>query len=428
MAGKNLLTEEDIAKGFYPLRPIQRWLINTHFNKAKSTMMNIAALVKVHPDLDIEKIINSMNKIIDTHDIFRCRLVFHPETCELCQRFDGEVQHIIVKEMSDEEFETAKKSLTVPYMLIDKPLYRLCIFKTPSANYYYMDYYHAITDGTSASLLFAHEVDLYYHGKNLKREPSKYADYVEEEFKIPDENLREGAEYWRAITKNFDAKKHLPPADLKDDGKWRQNIIDCEFKNISAEYFATQNHKENIFFMAASMFAIAKSTDAKSAMLSWIHNGRMTAHELRLMGLMLEQYPIAWNFENDMTVGDFLNKLEEKVSEGIKYRKSLGKVYLDGSQNNCATFIFQKNIYAEHFIVDGKASEYVELFPNEWAAAENSLDIEVNSTEAGIYVVELDYNASKYSEQAMKNLAKSMDEIILQLQDEKILISEILED
>ena len=41
MDKENLFTAEDIEKGFYPLRPIQRWLIDTHFNKAKSTMMNI---------------------------------------------------------------------------------------------------------------------------------------------------------------------------------------------------------------------------------------------------------------------------------------------------------------------------------------------------------------------------------------------------
>ena len=40
--------------GFYPLRPIQRWLVDTHFRKANSTMMNIGALLKLDEAVDLE--------------------------------------------------------------------------------------------------------------------------------------------------------------------------------------------------------------------------------------------------------------------------------------------------------------------------------------------------------------------------------------
>ena len=35
-----------INSAYYPLRPIQRWLTDTHFRRAKSTMMNAGALVR----------------------------------------------------------------------------------------------------------------------------------------------------------------------------------------------------------------------------------------------------------------------------------------------------------------------------------------------------------------------------------------------
>ena len=134
MDKENLFTAEDIEKGFYPLRPMQRWLIDTHFNKAKSTMMNIGLLLKMSPELDPKQLEKAINEILDTYDIFKCRLVFHPENGELCQRFDGEVQHVTVEHWSDEEFEMFRKFLQEPYMLINKPLYRIYIFETPSAN------------------------------------------------------------------------------------------------------------------------------------------------------------------------------------------------------------------------------------------------------------------------------------------------------
>ena len=427
MDEKKKIVLKEIEKGYYPLRPVQKWLINTHFNKVKSTMMNIGLLIKIAPEFELERLKNVINEILEAYDIFRCRLVFHPETAELCQRFDGEINYVTVEHRSDEEFELVKKSLLEPYVLMNNPLYRLYIFETPSANYFYMDFYHAIMDGTAIAMLFVHEIDIRYHGKKPKREPAKYADYIAEELKIPDEELEAGNNYWRAVTKNFDKRKHLPPVDVKGEEKWQENIVDHHIKNVTEEYFSDKVHKENIFFMAASMLAIAKTTGAKSSVLSWVHNGRMNSQERRLMGIMLEQYPVAYNFEVDMTVGEFLDKLEAKVNEGITYRKSLGVTYAEGLQDDCATFIFQKKFYAEKVTLRGKVNQNVEFEKNEWSAAENSLDIEVNSEEGGTYYVELDYDASRYSEQSIKNLAESMDKIISQLQDEKLLISKILE-
>lgn len=167
MIKESSFTEEDIAKGFYPLRPIQRWLIDTHFNKAKSTMMNLGCMFELNPGIDVKRLENAINEIYETFDVFRCRLVFHPETSELCQRFDGKINYVKVEHWSDEEFELFKKFLSEPYMMIDKPLYRGYIFVTPSANYLYLDFYHAAFDGMALTFNFVHELTVHYQGKKV---------------------------------------------------------------------------------------------------------------------------------------------------------------------------------------------------------------------------------------------------------------------
>ena len=44
------------------------------------------------------------------------------------------------------------------------------------------------------------------------------------------------------------------------------------------------------------MLAMAKSAGVRESVMSWVHNGRMNASERRLMGLMLNQIPIRWDF------------------------------------------------------------------------------------------------------------------------------------
>ena len=71
-------------------------------------------------------------------------------------------------------------------------------------------------------------------------------------------------------------------------------------------------------------------------------------------------------------------------------------------------------------------SEELEIPPNEWSASENTLDVEVNLSDEGNYYIEYNYDASLYSERTIEKFAATLDEIVLQLQDEQKLISEIL--
>ena len=86
---------------YYPLRPIQRWLVDTHFNKAKSTMMNIGGLFKLSASIDMNHFADAINHVLETYDIFRCRFVFHPETSDLCQIFEGAVEKVFMERMSE---------------------------------------------------------------------------------------------------------------------------------------------------------------------------------------------------------------------------------------------------------------------------------------------------------------------------------------
>ena len=409
---------------YYPLRPIQRWLIDTHFNKAKSTMMNIGGLYKLGAAINVNHLAAAINEVLNAYDIFRCRLVFHPETSDLCQTFDGEVMPVVIEEWTDEEFQLIQKYLSEPYDLIGKPLYRIYIFKTPSANYFYVDFYHAIMDGVSAAYLFRREVDGAYRGRNKKKIPS-YAEYVEEEAAIPPAELAEGQKYWRNMLKGFDERKHLPPVDVEGVAAWTQGNFDYAIKNFTEEFFRESHRTENNYFLGACMLTLAKVTGSKESIMSWIHNGRTNMRERRIMGLMLEQYPCAWDFHEDISVENFLNKLMGQIQTGMTYRKSLDIVYNEGLEDDCVSFIFQKGIN-DNFVLGDAPLEVVYLPPNEISAVENALDIEIRENDTGFYELFLDYDASRYSEKDMQHFAETLNKILIAMKNPQANISEIL--
>ena len=307
-----IVRQEDEANGeggkpeLYPLRPIQRWLIDTHLQKARSTMMNVGALLRLDPSIDMERLAAALNDVIHSYDIFRCRLVFDSETGEICQRFDGELARVFVESLSDEAFEKRKQEMREPFEIINRPLYRTYLVQTATAQYFYMDFYHAVMDGMAIVMLFWRELDKRYKalgGKNAGvRKGVSYAEYVLDEARTDPEELEQGRAYWKKMLADFDEKKHLPPIDVHDGKNWESNEFETPLQSdISPDYFRGKAYTENTFFMAAAMLALAKTAGAKESLMSWVHNGRATMHERRLMGLMLNQLPIRWDFAEGQT-------------------------------------------------------------------------------------------------------------------------------
>ena len=407
---------------YYPLRPMQRWIINNHFLKVRTTMMNIYRLFKFDMSIDLQKLADNFNEILNEYDIFRCRFVFHPETNNICQRFDGEIPPVTIEKISDEDFQKILPKLTVPYKSFKEPFWRARFFETPTSKYFYVDFYHGILDGTATLILFWRELVARYKGNPIKRVPVQYTDYIAEELQTPPEMLEEGHKYFRDMLKDFDTEKHMVPTDIDDWTTWKKGEVECPIKNITREYFTQTKRKEYVFFLAASMLAIAKSAGATSSVMSWLHNGRVTPKEMRLMGVMIEHFPISWDFEKDnCTVGKFLDGLEEKMNKSLGYRKSLDIVYNEGLEDDAVTFMFQKKTLGDvssNLKLDDTTVEIIEVPDNEYTAPENYLDIEVCFIDDDSYTILLKYYCGVYTENTIKNLAEIFNDMVSKLQDE----------
>lgn len=420
-------TMSDSMEDFYPLRPIQRWMLDTHLQKAKSTMMNAGGLARLDDSIDMERLADALNGTLAAHDIFRCRLLFHPETGDLCQRFDGSLSKVRLETMSEEEFQRRKQELKKPYQIIDRPLFRIYLMITPSGKYLYTDFYHVIMDGVAVSMLFFREVDLRYRGKPIKQEAYSYAEYVRQEADKAKDEV--GIAYWRTMLKDFAEEKHLPPID-KSDGNWKFDAHLATLQNIRRDFFRESGYAEQTFLMAGVMLAMAKSAGSRETIMSYVHNGRANRMEMRLMGLMLIQIPVRYDYNRDMTVDEYIHDLDAKLTEGFQYRDSLGTVYSEGLEDDCASFILQKgNIMGNasgEVPICGTKAVIQELPQNKASAVENSLDIHVIIEDDDSYRLKLEYDASRYSEEAMGRFAQLVDDMMKGLQQKDKSVLELL--
>ena len=419
-----------MERKLYPLRPMQRWLIDTHLDKAKSTMMNIGSLFKLDPTVDLKRLENAVNAILKYHDIFRCRLALDPESGDICQYFDERIAPAIYMRMNDEQLKHHLQYLRMPFDLMEAPLYRMYIIETDAANYFYADFYHAMLDGTSAGYLFPHELDMRYRGREFKRPSVSYEQYLIERQKISPSEIERQGQYWREMFGDFDMKKHLPPADYSDLEHWSKDVLELPLENIKQDFFKGKKISMNTFFVAATMLTIAKSAGQSDAKMTWVHNGRMTMQEQRMMSLMIEQYPIAWDFKNDQTVSELLSGLDEKINDSLNYREGLAAVYSEDLAEACVVLNLRKNIldYENGTVRLGDTMMQAMPVPdNDYSVTEYSpLDIDIYVNDDGSYSMRMYYDSYHYPKNAMEDFKASFDEICRKLQDRERMVSTIL--
>ena len=421
--------EEEPEQMIYPLRPVQRWMIDTHFMKARSTMMNTGGLLKLDPTVDMRLLARAVNSVIENHDIFRCRFVMDTETGELGQRFDGEIKPVTAEFMTAEEFEGIKTRLKAPYEITDHQLWNIRVIETQEEKYLLIDIYHCITDGTAIVMVLMREISRYYSafvkeagggdGSIRIRRCSSYAEYIAQEMLTPPEHIEEGHRYWNEMYSGFDEKKHLPPMDRNDEESCRLEELEVPIEVIRGDFFSGKGFTEHTFFIGVTLLTMAKLTKRSEVIISWVHNGRTTKTELGLMGIMLDQLPLKWVFEKGQRAEAFLKALGDKIKESMEYRKSLDIVYDTGMQG-CACFILQKGAIGRRgrLKLGDTWAEVVELPEDENSVAENTLDIELNDHDDGNFSLVLDYNSGCYSEAAMRDFAKTYSGMTAALQDE----------
>lgn len=414
---------KDDVPVYYPVRPIQRWMFDTQLSHARSTMLNIGGLFRLDNRLDFDKFIAAVKETLKAYDVFGTRFLFHPQTNELCQTFTSEREPITIEELSDADIEIERHRLQQPYQLINKPMYRIRFFRTPSANYFFMEFHHVMMDGMSATILFTRELGLAYQGHPVRpRKGSSYRELVEEESAVRPANLEEGHRYWEEMMRAFDPARHILPST--GDAHSALGTLDMKVtEDLTRSFLRASGFDEEPFLMAAALLAMAVRTGQRDAFMGWVHNGRDTVHKMRIMGLMLDQYPIYQDFSESIAVSALVAGIAARQKEALTYKAAMDLVYERGLEDDLICFMFQREIDGDIFIA-GLPVTLVET-SSESSAAENSLDFKLLS-DGDNYAIHIDYDTAIFSEDTVRELAETYCRVLEKMMQPGMMTDDIL--
>jgi hypothetical protein len=272
------------------------------------------------------------------------------------------------------------------------------LFETEDDAYLFFDVHHIVFDGTSCKVFLNSVVNAYmgaplekdyYYLVLQKREQMQLTDFYNESCRYFEEKY--GTVKWTVCPK-IDAVTRENKLGKLSCGA---DVLPAQLSWIEKKYMLTRNE----FYIAATLLAIAISTNADDVQVSWIYNGRDDLATSSSVGLFFRDLPVALRLHNKMSLRDIFAEVHEQVQNGIKYScYPYNEINSQIVDEDVTCILYQRDL-RDVGDFGGLTVDQMEIRQNK-AASQTVLDIQILDGEDGLQYV-FDYAASRYELETM---------------------------
>eukprot|EP00833_Pecoramyces_ruminatium_P014243 jgi/Orpsp1_1/1188275/evm.model.d7180000063571.1 len=285
------------------------------------TQGNIPCLFRLHEDVDLLKLKESIEKLIDINYELKATIHLDEEGKYKNYRHDERKADIKISKLTDKEWEEVRKGLIYPYNFTeDELLYHIDIYETETYNYLYFDISHLMCDGISYRNLIDELNDI-YEGKII--EPKKYSFFeysLENTHNFLEVFKRERSTYHNKLLEGLtlhdnpfmrkDAYNSKPYVDAQFIDTYSKIDVDkfhafCESKSIT----------DNALFMFAAAHALNLYENINDCALISLHNGRISERWNRVCGYVAKYYQFRLTEVENEKVVDAIHRSGKQIME-----------------------------------------------------------------------------------------------------------------
>lgn len=390
-------TPDDTAP--VPLNDMQRYMLERERITPGTTMYNLPCMVQMNAEAG--RLARAVDAAVRHHPALLS--VFERRNGTPCQVYRPEMfTPTEVVDTTEVELETLCRTLAQPFTLFGAPLMRRRIFRTEKAVYLFMDFHHAMVDGTSIKIISV-SIDRAYRGLPLQPDPGPAT--MRRRLAEPDSPAAADARRYFERRYGGITDAQLRPAV---DGAVTQahQAMRQEPLPISAAaldgYCSKHDISRNVFFDTAVLLATAAYNRNPRVMLTWTYHGRGSAADCATAGCLLQDCPLAADFSRPMTLDELYRDVRGQVAQGIAHRAYPYTLRRFLPPHDDLACVFYQDDLRQ---IGGDWSELYERVLDISPAdghVQNVLDIEFIVDDNGELSVLLDYDADRYSEGSME--------------------------
>ena len=378
----------------YPMSSQQKMLYVIHCQNPMLTNYNLPNVRKYKKFLDIERLENAVNKVIDCEEILRTS--FHVENGEYIQQIHKN-RHInidLIKLDDGENIDDVLHENIRPFNLETEPLIRIKVIEFRGETYVFRDMHHIIGDQISNDLFYDKIKDA-YNNKAISPSVIQYKDYVY----WVEKQLENEADYW----KNKEILDY--GSELFGDFKrpsvqtFNGNKISCSLDKKLLHKIAKDNNT-TIYKLLLSQFIILlhKYTNDDNIQIGTVTSGRTHPNLEKSLGMFVNTLPFIQSVSVENTVRETLINTEKEISNVfINQNYSIDriiddhKISTDNSHNPLFSIVFIQNT-ADNFDND-----------LHWADSKFDLTCTLKDSSSQL-TVEFNYNQDLYTFEKVNGL------------------------
>ena len=391
---------------YYPITENQRGVyIDWELNR-DTTQYNLPSVTKM-AGIDAEQLRDALVKIVEAHPYLKTRLAMKGD--DIVQlRLDDEPVVVELTALNEEPTAEFFRSRVRPFNLFNDRLYRMEVYKTPTAVWYFQDIHHLVFDGASDFVLRA-ELEKALHGETLLRE-----EYTAFERALDEKELMESAtfneieKYFDGLLEDVEMISYPHSSELDDTEGVNNAYVTADVdKKVIDDYCRKHSATANSFFLTSLMQVLHRLTREERIAITTISNGRSDTRMHTIMGMFVKTLPVVSRLDGNQTFADALASMNQqvmtsigndiypftKIAERYKFRSEI-------------MFVFQGGLNTP------VVNQHEESIPLDLDTAKMPIAFMVTENDEGTYHVELEYDTHLYSQADMQMLVKALHTFI----------------
>lgn len=312
----------------YPQSPPQRSIFAAQKLGGAGTAYNVTGLITVEGPLDVERLIQAANDLVNRHECLRTS--FHLEEDEPVQRVASQaVMDIPVRTMDSSETEEGILGTVRPFDLEQAPLMRIECWREQTEagrQYLLLDLHHLIADGLSANLLL-NELIALYDARSLPEITRHMKDFTQWQLgRIGAGYMRESEKYWSRML-----GEDIPRLDWKTD--YPRPAVRC----LEGDRYAFQLPAETLarirpyaqahgvtlysYFLAAYYVLLSKYGGQEDIMVGTTVSGRLYPDLESIPGMFVNTIPVRGKIAADRRFSELVRDVQANALEAFEHQE-----------------------------------------------------------------------------------------------------------
>ncbi|MBP5621567.1 MAG: AMP-binding protein, partial [Thermoguttaceae bacterium] len=268
--------------------------------------------------IDARRLAQALDAVFARYSAFSTRLRVQNGEPSSILLADGAPKTVFF-ELTDEEYAEKKASFVRPFDLDMGELARAELVKTERNVYLLFDAHHVVFDGGTLRLL-KNALDLAYRGEELPEEQTTLFDFSRLEQKREESGaVRKSYEYFDNLLGGVAVDSApLPDKAAAGAGKRRELQVDVDVDFNALDKLAkSAEASENVVFLAAFAYALAKFSDQNEALFVSVESGRKGEEFRASSGMFVRTFPLYFQIDDSKTVVDYVRDVKTRYKESM---------------------------------------------------------------------------------------------------------------